>query len=196
MPGSHDGFQNRMNEHNQSGAPEDPSTLARLLRQQETVQNLIALYDTTHDSDLLADIGRAHGRLGELQRVTGAFESACKSFQAATQIWIDLERPKAEFLATCKFALCAGYAGIAAESWKSLLDRIDKPPALEVYRDFVHDYRAQCAMQSGDPAQALADLQTALDIRLKAGRGQRQIDETHARIDEAAAAAALLAETD
>lgn len=117
-------------------------------------------------------LGRTLNRLSTYLRLTDECDEACAYCEEAIDIWRDLGRDRATFLARLRRAALDVRRGAFAEAedrLDALVDEAADEP-FTVYRDFALELRGRLHARAGRPEQAIADLELALEFRREDGR--------------------------
>ena len=165
---------------------DDPAALAPLIEQhllELPALREAAQKDAQGDGER-ADLGRLLGKLGRNLRLVGRTQEALEAQEEAAQIWHDLEREKAEFLARLYCAVLQGERGDDAathDAFARLHERVRQDDAFAVYEDFLLEYHARFLAERQQLDAARTHMARALALRTRRGNAG-QIAQTRALI--------------
>jgi tetratricopeptide (TPR) repeat protein len=124
-------------------------------------------------------LGRTLNRLSTYLRLTDECDRACEYCDEAIEIWRDLGRERATFLARLRRAALDIRREAFAEAERRLDELVeeaaDEPFA--IYRDFALEFRGRLHARRGRREQAVEDFERALELRRNDGR-DRLVQQT------------------
>lgn len=156
---------------------------AWLVKEEREREVLEALCAREPEEKLKADLGRLLGRMGEHRRLLGEYEIAADLKHRTLNIWRDLGRLRAEWLARLRLAVVidealaaasapdnasnsAANAANAPTEFTALYARTVEQEELRAYQDTALEARALAWARRLNRTRALEDLDAALEIRI------------------------------
>mgnify|MGYP000288850489 CR=1 FL=1 len=139
-----------------------------------------------------ADLGRALGKFARVARLNDEPARALDAWKEAIEIWRELGREKARFLAELEYATtCAedesGDGEDVTTLFLSLQHRLDEDEAFSLYADFLAEHRARWHAANARFDEALACITRALELRRARGNAKHiaTTEALRARIERA-----------
>jgi tetratricopeptide (TPR) repeat protein len=168
--------------------PTSPKKLAVALEQErEAVDKMRRLAQDDPSELNSSHLGRELSRLADHLLLAERPDEALPLKEEAVDIWRELGRDKAVFLAELDatemvFEMASDLVSDLARREQAVeeLDRLveaSELEALEVYRDFALEVRARCLARLGEIERARDDLDETLELRRSRGNA-RQIEQT------------------
>jgi tetratricopeptide (TPR) repeat protein len=155
-----------------AASPEQAVAAVEHFRVQVEVARGLCAVDRSGDN--LGILGRELVRLADALRLADAVDEARDALVEALQVWEELDRDRAAFMARMKLADVeerGGCVETALTLWDGLMDESERAE-VAMYRDFVLFGRGVCLWRQGRCREAVADLEAALDARQTAGRAR------------------------
>jgi tetratricopeptide (TPR) repeat protein len=159
-----------------------------LQKERESVAMMRRLAQDEPSELNLSHLGRELSRLADHLLLADSPDEALPLKVEAVDIWRELGRDKAVFLAELDAAEIVFELGRCDEALAEL-DRLvesSRTEALAVYRDFVLELRGRCLARAGQVGLAREDLEEAMELRCERGNA-RQIEETERLLELIAA---------
>jgi tetratricopeptide (TPR) repeat protein len=176
-------------------AANTPEANARVERARQTV-DAARLYDKQADGEEKerADLGRALGKFARQARLNGQLSDALDAWTDAIEVWRELGRGKATFLAELEHTATLAEHLLSVESdldgekleeitgrFDALMARLssstDEGEDLSMYEDFIEEYRGRWHAQRAEIPEARAHMGRALELRRERGSA-RHIEQT------------------
>lgn len=159
-----DGFRDR---------PVDDDQLQRALdREHDDLETLEAIPAEDRDELQTSRLGRVLNRLSRHHELAENYGDALQYGRRAVDVWDQLGRRRARFLAELRVARLRHHRGdtdAALEALDRLVEATDGGD-LEVYRDFALESRGRVAAEAGETERAETDFARAIEIRRSEGR--------------------------
>lgn len=156
---------------------DDPDELRDALKSEAADLQSVreALADSPNELDVTR-LARVLNRLADHLRLDGRFDAAAEHATQARDIWRDMDRHRAAYLAELRRIHALGDQMEAPDSWRSareacgaLIDRARSQEDLEIYLDFALERRGIIAWRLDALEDAGDDLRAALEIRRERG---------------------------
>ncbi|MFB6263248.1 MAG: hypothetical protein ABEL76_06440 [Bradymonadaceae bacterium] len=164
---------------------EDPEALEEAIEQTRTdVRQARAAWRENPGETELARLGRAQHQLAKYLLLAGEGRDARRAADRAGDVWEELERRPAAFLAGLRRAdglRLAGQTQRALEAFDELVDRAESEPQ-GTYLDFALEKRARCLVGRGAHDRARADLERCRSVRRERDR-DRLVERTERMLE-------------
>jgi tetratricopeptide (TPR) repeat protein len=169
---------------------DDPDELREALESEASDLRSVrqALADSPNELDVTR-LARILNRLADHLRLDGRFEEAVEHATQARDIWQDLDRRRAAYLAELRRVHALGDMMDDPDAWArgcsacdTLVHEADADDELEIYLDFALERRGIIGWRLDGPDGALDDLEAALRIRRERGIA-RLVDRTETIIE-------------
>lgn len=165
--------------------PDDPERLEEARRDKKRdLASLRENLEEERDELNVTRLGRTLNRLSEYAKLAGDLEEALTYGREAADIWKELDRNRAAFLARLRCVECRFFRGDdrnALERLDDLVEQTEDEP-FEIYRDFALEVRGRCRCADARTEAGSADLQRALEIRRERGN-DRLVEQTRHVLD-------------
>ena len=166
---------------------DDPERLAEARREKRAdLEELRASLAETSDELEVTRLGRVLNRLSEYAKLAGDDEQALEYGREALEIWRDLDRDRAAFLARLRCVEIQFFLGERDEALGGLDALVERTQSerFEVYRDFALVLRGRCRCAAGELEDGRSDLEQSLEIRRDRGN-DRLIEHTRSILERA-----------